>query len=119
MANALLNVGHPAQALVPPVPSQRPSPGQVPAGAEVRGTLGVGEAFAVDEEGPVFAAVGEEVDDDFTLAPGAVVELLRELGTKGDGPTVLIGLEVVVVDVGGGGGGVRPRVVGRGMCFDF
>jgi hypothetical protein len=45
-----------------------------------------------------------------------VVELLRELGTKGDGPTVLIGgLEGVVVD----GGGVRPRVVGRGMCFDF
>lgn len=46
------------------------------------------------------------------------MELLRELGTKGDGPTVLIGFEAVV-DVGGGGGGVRPRVVGRGMCFDF
>ena len=47
-----------------------------------------------------------------------VVELLRELGTKGDGPTVLMGLDGVVVDAGGGGG-VRPRVVGRGMCFDF
>lgn len=57
------------------------------------------------------------VDDDFTLTPEAVVELLRELGTKGEGPTVLIGLEVVVVDAGGGG--VRPRVMGRGMCFDF
>jgi hypothetical protein len=45
-----------------------------------------------------------------------VVELLKELGTKGDGPTVLIGLEADVVDVGGG---VRPRVVGRGICFDF
>ena len=45
------------------------------------------------------------------------MELLKELGTKGDGPTVLIGLEVVDVDVGGGG--VRPRVVGRGMCLDF
>ena len=30
IANALLNVGQPEQALVPPVPSQRPSPGQVP-----------------------------------------------------------------------------------------
>ena len=29
--SALLNVGHPEQADVPPVPSQRPSPGQVPA----------------------------------------------------------------------------------------
>ena len=28
--SALLNVGHPEQADVPPVPSQRPSPGQVP-----------------------------------------------------------------------------------------
>ena len=49
-----------------------------------------------------------------------MVELLRELGTKGDGPTVLIGgLDCVVVDAERGGGGVRPRVVGRGMCFDF
>ena len=55
-------------------------------------------------------------DDDFTLA---VVELLRELGTKGDGPTVLIGLEGVVVEVGRGDEGVRPKLVGRGMCFDF
>lgn len=76
----------------------------------------------VDDEGPDFAAVGDAVTgvfvdgDDFTLA---VVELLRELGTKGDGPTVLIGLDGVIVDVGRGGGGVRPRVVGRGMCFDF
>ena len=29
-ASALLYVGHPEQADVPPVPSQRPSPGQVP-----------------------------------------------------------------------------------------
>ena len=55
-----------------------------------------------------------------------MVELLRELGTKGDGPTVLIGLldvvvvvVVVVVGVGRGDEGVRPKVVGRGMCFDF
>lgn len=54
-----------------------------------------------------------------------MVELLRELGTKGDGPTVLIGLDgvvvvvVVVVGVGRGDEGVRPKVVGRGMCFDF
>jgi hypothetical protein len=49
-----------------------------------------------------------------------VVELLRELGTKGDGPTVLIGLDGVVVEAGRGDEGVvRPRVVGRGMCFDF
>ena len=54
------------------------------------------------------------------------MELLRELGTKGDGPTVLIGLDgvvvvvvVVVVGVGRGDEGVRPKVVGRGMCFDF
>ena len=56
------------------------------------------------------------------------MELLRELGTKGDGPTVLIGLlddvvvvvvVVVVVGVGRGDEGVRPKVVGRGMCFDF
>ena len=48
-----------------------------------------------------------------------VVELLRELGTKGDGPTVLVGLlDGAVVD-GDGGFVVRPRVVGRGMCFDF
>lgn len=30
MASALLSVGHPAQALDPPVPSHRPSPGHVP-----------------------------------------------------------------------------------------
>lgn len=30
MARALLSVGHPAQALDPPVPSHRPSPGHVP-----------------------------------------------------------------------------------------
>ena len=47
-----------------------------------------------------------------------MLELLRELGTKGDGPTVLIELDGVV-DAERGGGGVRPRVVGRGMCFDF
>src|SRR5882757_3945895 len=29
-ASALLSVGHPAQALDPPVPSHRPSPGHVP-----------------------------------------------------------------------------------------
>lgn len=34
-ANTLLYVGQPEQALVPPVPSQRPSPGQVPPEAEV------------------------------------------------------------------------------------
>lgn len=55
------------------------------------------------DEGPDFAAVVDTVagvfvdGDDFTLV---VVELLRELGTKGDGPTVLIGLDGVVVDVG-------------------
>lgn len=79
---------------------------------------GLAVVFGVDED---FAADGDEVTDEdgLTFAPGAMVELLRELGAKGDGPTVLIGLEVVVADVGGGGGGVRPRVVGRGMCFDF
>lgn len=30
IASALLSVGHPAQALDPPVPSHRPSPGHVP-----------------------------------------------------------------------------------------
>jgi hypothetical protein len=87
------------------------------------GVEGAAVAFVVDDgEGPVFDAVGGEVADDgvgFTLAPEAVVELLRELGTKGDGPTVVIGLEVVVVDAGGGGKDVRPKLVGRGMCFDF
>ena len=85
------------------------------------GVKGAAAAFVVDEEGPDFAAVGEVVagifvDDDFTLA---VLELLKELGTKGDGPTVLIGLDGVVVEAERGGGGVRPRVVGRGMCLDF
>jgi hypothetical protein len=85
------------------------------------GDKGVAAAFVIDED-PDFAAAGDTVagvfvdDDDFTLA---VVELLRELGTKGDGPTVLVGLDGAVVDAGRGDGGVRPRVVGRGMCFDF
>jgi hypothetical protein len=42
----LLNVGHPEQAVAPPVPSQRPSPGHVPpciaAARRVRGLRGIG-----------------------------------------------------------------------------
>lgn len=62
----------------------------------------------------VLAAVGEVVPADVV-----VVDFCKELGTKGDDATVVIGFEVVVVVDGGGGGGVRPRVVGRGMCLDF
>ena len=66
MAKALLYVGHPEQALVPPVPSQRPSPGQVPPERGVEGAAAAAAVAAVDddEEGPVLAPVGDEVVDD-------------------------------------------------------
>lgn len=47
-ASALLSVGHPAQALDPPVPSHRPSPGHVPP-AEVWCAPEADMGFAGDE----------------------------------------------------------------------
>ena len=68
MANALLYVGHPEHAFVPPVPSQRPSPGQVPPERGVEGAAAAGlvvvAAVDDDEEAPVLAPVGDEVVDD-------------------------------------------------------
>lgn len=49
-------------------------------------------------------------DVPFVVVTGAVVELLNELGAKGEVP---MGSLLAV------GGGVRPRDEGRGMCFDF
>lgn len=110
--STLLYVGHPLHALVPPVPSHRPSPGHVPP-VLVRWGLGVAE-------GVVDVVVGFggilDVDLPFGVVPfvtGAVVELLNELGAKGDVPTVV---EESLLTAGGG---VRPRDEGRGMCFDF
>jgi len=123
-ASTLLYVGQPEHALVPPVPSHRPSPGHVPP-VLVRWDF----VAEVDDDAPVgiFGILdGEEVDLPFGVVAGAVVELLKELGTKGDGPTVLIALGVDVVDdwleealFAEDGGGVRPSEEGRGMCLDF
>jgi hypothetical protein len=52
-------------------------------------------------------------------------ETKSELGTNGDGPTVLIGFDVAAVDAAAvlvllfAGEVVRPSEEGRGICFDF
>lgn len=120
-ARTLLYVGHPEQADVPPVPSQRPSPGHVPPVLVVCGIFAVG---------CVLVAFGMLADDDLPLAAVVVVDAaagvdaVNELGANGEGPTVLIGLAgggaegvgvVLLLD----GDDVRPSDDGRGMCRDF
>jgi hypothetical protein len=91
-ASTLLYVGHPEQADVPPVPSQRPSPGHVPPVLVVCGTFAGGW-------GPV--AFSMLADADAVALPLAAVVVadaaagvaaVKELGAKGEGPTVLMGL---------------------------
>ena len=78
---ALLYVGQPEQAEVPPVPSQRPSPGQVPAPMATSGIIGgaleaCGE-FRVEEEGeprgvaPRAKLDGRAILLDFMYKPGS------------------------------------------------
>ncbi|KAF5328233.1 hypothetical protein D9619_013424 [Psilocybe cf. subviscida] len=134
VASTLLYVGQPEHALVPPVPSQRPSPGHVPLACAV--FVVADDAVVVEAAGAVAAAVVdaaapdeggltiefESGDDD---AGFAFALLVSELGANGDGPTVLIPLVAVVDDgfdvelLADEGGGVRPREDGRGMCLDF
>jgi len=105
-AKTLLYVGQPEHALVPPVPSHRPSPGHVPPELVVCGTLPPVACFGIGELCLVLAEV----------------EFVNELGAKGEGPTVLVVAVAAVVDVVPlvvGGEDVRPREDGRGMCLDF
>lgn len=111
-ASALLYVGQPEQALVPPVPSHLPSPGQVPPVVIKWDFAGV----------PGIVLDGMLDGDDLPLVGLAVIELLSELGAKGEGPmveTTVIAEDEVRLDEFTVGGGVLPREDGRGICLVF
>lgn len=91
---------------MPPVPSQRPSPGQVP--PDLCTEAGV-EGDALDA-----LAFGDEPD---AVAPAEAVLLDDEVAVPPDDAGVAF--DVADAAAFDAGGGVRPRFVGRGMCRVF
>jgi len=115
-ASALLYVGQPEHALVPPVPSHLPSPGQVPP-VVIRWDFVVTPGDDLDG-----TLDGDDLPFVVVVAAWAVIELLRELGANGEGPTaetVVTVDDAVWLDEFTVGGGVRPREDGRGICLVF
>jgi len=118
---ALLYVGHPEQAEAPPVPSQRPSPGQVPLGRFVveEVTVLVDVVLSCDD-GVVSSFVGVGVDS------GAAVEAGWETTGAGGGDAAREGGLEVFLEVGVSVdeprrrlGGVLISETGRATRRDF